>query len=185
MTFEDLRADYLAHRSNALALPITGAINYSAAAVLSLLLAPQYHNAALTLCFWAIMPVARLIGHFRAENMYGKPDNPLFQLGALIRIMVLLTWAIHIPVWIYAPELFPLTVGIAFSLHWIVYGWIIGNRLGLVHTCLRTALVLLAWHLVPANRMGAVCVGVAIAYLVSIWQLSRMQARYRAAQPTI
>lgn len=85
----------------------------------------------------------------------GNTDNPLFRLGALMRITVLMTWAIHIPVWIYAPDLFPLTVGIAFGLHWFVFGWSIGQPVvGFTHPLLRTALVVAAWLLVPGNRMA-------------------------------
>ncbi len=42
--------------------------------------------------------------------------------------------------------------------------------------------VLIAWHLVPDNRMGAVSAGVALACLISVVQLSRIdwEARLRA-----
>lgn len=174
MTFEEMRADYVRRRKGVPSLPITGIINYGVAAIASLLVAQVYANLVLTLCFWAIPPVAALIGRVRGEDMTGTPDNPLFQLSKLARLMVLSTWAIHVPVWIYAPELFPLTVGIAFALHWVIFSWSIGHPVGFIHLALRATLVPAAWFLAPANRMGAVAATVALCYLISVWQLSRI-----------
>jgi hypothetical protein len=174
MTLADLQSDFLRGRKGALSLPMTGVVNYGIAAAASLLVAPAHANLALTLCFWAIPPVAAIIGRLRGEDFRGRPDNPLFQLSKLARVMVLSTWAIHVPVWIHAPELFPLTVGIAFGLHWVVFGWSIGRPLGLVHLALRATLVPAAWHAAPDNRMGAVAAAVAFCYLISLWQLSRV-----------
>jgi hypothetical protein len=174
MTFDEMRMDYIVRRQGVPALPITGCINYSAAAVASLAVPAAHANLVLTICFWAIMPVAALIGRLRGESAMTNPANPLFQLGAMARLMVLATWAIHIPVWIHAPSLFPLTVGIAFGLHWVIFSWSIGHPVGLIHLGIRTPLVLAAWFLVPGNRMGAVAAAVAISYMISVWQLSRI-----------
>lgn len=183
MTIEEMRIDFATRRQRVPALPITGCINYSVAAGLSLIVPAAQANLALTICFWAIMPVAALIGALRGESKMTNPANPLFQLAAMARVMVLATWAIHIPVWIYAPSLFPLTVGIAFGLHWVVFGWSLGHPVGLIHVGIRTALVLAAWFLVPGNRMGAVAAAVALSYMISVWQLSRIRWDERARCP--
>jgi hypothetical protein len=175
MTFEEMRADFIRRRNKVPSLPITGFINYSVASLLSLATPVRYHNLVLTLCFWAIMPVAAAIGRLRGEDLRGNPENPLFRLSALARIMVLATWTIHIPVWIYAPSLFPLTVGIAFALHWVIFSWTIGHPVGFVHLALRAILVPAAWILVPEDRMGAVAAAVAFCYIFSVWQLSRIR----------
>lgn len=174
MTFEEMRVDFVRRRKGVPSLPIAGILAYGAAAAASLVAAPRHHNLALTICFWAIPPVAALIGRIRGEQLTGGDDNPLFRLAALARIMVLATWAIHIPVWIHAPELFPLTLGVAFGLHWVVFGWSIGHPLGLVHLALRATLVPAAWYAFPQNRMGAVAAVVAVCYLFSVYQLSRI-----------
>jgi hypothetical protein len=176
VTFADAQAEFLRTRKGALSLPITGAVNYGAAGLASLFVPVLHANLVLALCFWAIPPVAALIGRLRHEDFGGNADNPLFRLSKLARIMVLSTWAIHVPVWLYAPELFPLTVGVAFALHWVVFGWSIGHSLGLVHLALRTALVPAAWYAVPHNRMGAVAAAVALCYLVSAVQLRSLSS---------
>lgn len=171
MNFSDMQADYIRQRKGALSLPLTGVLNYGAAAVASLFVADVHANLTLAICFWLIPPVAALIGKIRGENFRGDPRNPLFQLGKLARVMVLSTWVIHAAIWLYTPALFPLTVGVAFGLHWIVFGWSIGHSLGLVHLALRITLVPAAWYAVPDNRMGAVAAAVMLCYLCSILQL--------------
>lgn len=178
MTFEEMRADFIIRRKGSISLPMTGVIVYSTAAVLSLLTSGRYHNLILTLCFWSIMPVGFLIGRLRGEDMT-TGENPLLRLSSMARIMALATWAIHIPIWIYAPELFPISVGIGFALHWVVFSWTLGHPVGLVHLAMRITFVLAAWHLCPSNRMGAVAAGIALAYAISLLQLTRIDWQSR------
>jgi hypothetical protein len=178
MTFDEMQADFIRGRPGVPSLPIAGAIVYSTAAILSLTVADEHRNLVLFLCFWMIMPIGALVMKLRGEKVTPNPANPMYRLSALARWMVLATWAIHIPVWIYAPDLFPLTVGIAFALHWVVLTWCVSNAVGLVHLGMRIVFVLAAWHVFPGNRVGAVAAGVACAYLISVVQFGRI---YRAA----
>jgi hypothetical protein len=171
MTFEEMQKDFIVRRKGSLALPITGVLVYSAAAVISLLVAPALHNLVLASCFWAILPVGLLVSRLRGEEFRTRKDNPLFGLSAKARVMALSTWAIHIPIWLYAPSLFPISVGIGFALHWIIFSWTIGHPVGFMHLAMRIVFVLSAWHLVPTNRMGAVSAGIALAYAISLVQL--------------
>jgi hypothetical protein len=181
MTLQQMRLDFITRRKGSLALPMTGIIAYSAAALFSLLVDPRWHNLVLTLCFWSIMPIGALMMKIRGEELGSAEENPLFGLAAKGRWMALATWSVHVMVWIYAPELFPVTVGICFALHWMVFSWTVQHPVGYIHLAMRIFLVLLAWHLVPANRMGAVAAGVALAYAVSVFQLSQIDWRARLA----
>lgn len=183
MTLDEARADFILRRRGSLALPATGIIVYSLAALLSLLLDPRWHNAALAVCFWMIPPLGALIMKIRGEDLNPPKNNPLFELSALARVMAMATWAVHIPVWVYAPDLFPLTVGILFALHWVVFSWTLGHPVGFIHLGLRILFVLAAWHLFPGNRMGAVSAGVALAYIISFFQLSRIDWQRRLGPP--
>src|SRR4029453_7518847 len=167
MTFEEMRADFIARRKGSLSLPMAGATLYSIAAFLSLWVPPEGHNLVLTLCFWTILPIGALIMRIRGEQS-PNPENPLFKLSVVGRILALSTWSIHIPVWIYAPDLFPLTIGIAFALHWSIFSWMMDHPVGFVHLGMRITFVLLAWFLAPHDRMGAVAAGIALAYVISI-----------------
>jgi hypothetical protein len=181
MNFQELRLDFIMRRKGSMALPITCIIVYSAAAILSLIVDPRWHNLVLTLCFWSIMPVGAVMMKLRGEEIGSPQENPLFGLAAKARIMALSTWAIHIMVWIYAPELFPVTVGIGFALHWVVFSWTLDHPVGFIHLGLRILFVITAWHLVPGDRMGAVAAGVALAYAISVFQLSRIDWQTRLA----
>ena len=183
MTFQEMRLDFITRRKGSMALPITGAIVYSTAAALSLLFDPRWHNLILTLCFWSIMPIGALMMKVRGEELGSAEENPLFGLAAKGRWMALATWSVHIMVWIYAPELFPVTIGICFALHWVVFSWTVNHPVGYVHLAMRIIFVIVAWHLVPSNRMGAVAAGIALAYAISVVMLSRIDwnARLGAA----
>ena len=174
MTLREMRLDFILRRRGSMALPMTGIFAYSVAAVLSLVLAPRWHNLALTLCFWAILPLGALMMKLRGEAQGDPRENPLFDLSNKARVMALSTWAIHIPLWIYAPDLFPISLGIGFALHWVVFSWTVDHPVGFIHLGMRISFVLLAWHLVPGNRMGAVAAGIALAYAISVFQLSRI-----------
>ena len=180
MTFDEARVDFVVRRRGALALPITGVIAYSAAALLSLVVDGRHHNLVLALCFWSIPPIGALVSRLRGEDIT-TDGNPLLRLAALARIMALSTWAIHVPVWMHAPELFPISVGIGFALHWVVFSWTLGHPVGFVHLAMRIGFVLAAWHLWPANRMGAVAAGIALAYAISLLQLVRIDWKRRLA----
>jgi hypothetical protein len=149
MTFDEMRADFITRRKGSLALPITGIIVYSLVAVLTLVVDPRWHNAVLAICFWLIMPIGALLMKIRGEELGDPRENPLFGLASKARWMALSTWAVHIPVWIYAPDLFPLTVGILFALHWVVFSWTLGHPVGFFHLAMMITFVLIAWHLVP------------------------------------
>ena len=174
MTFEEMQCDFVTRRKGGLALPITGIIVYGLVALLTLVIDHRWHNAVLAICFWLIMPVGALIMKLRGETSGSPEENPLFDLSAKARWMALSTWAVHIPVWIYAPDLFPLTVGILFALHWVVFSWSLGHPIGFYHLAMRITFVLIAWHLVPSNRVGAVAAGVTLAYAISVVILSRI-----------
>ena len=179
MTFDEMRSDFIIRRKGSLALPITGVIAYSGAALLSLVVDPGHHNLLLTLCFWSILPIGLIVGRIRGEDMSTPPENPLLRLSAMGRIMALATWAIHIPIWIYAPALFPISIGIGFALHWVIFSWTVGHPVGLIHLGMRILFVLSAWYLWPSNRVGAVSAGIALAYAISVYQLSRIDWQRR------
>lgn len=181
MTFEDMQREFVKTRLGVPSLPFAGVVVYASIALASLATAADNRNLLLFCGFWLIMPVGALVMVLRGEKR-GNPDNPLFHLAILARWMVLSTWAIHIPVWLYAPALFPLTVGIAFALYWVVMGWSMANAVGVTHLVTRTVLVLAAWHLCPGNRVGAVAAVVALSYFISILQLGLLH-RSPALQP--
>ncbi|MFL6787451.1 MAG: DUF7010 family protein [Sphingomicrobium sp.] len=173
MTLQEMRADFITRRKGSVSLPIAGAMLYAIAAALSLWFPKEIHNLILTLCFWAILPVGIVIMKLRGEQE-PNPANPFFKLSAVGRILALSTWSIHIMMWIYAPDLMPLTVGICFALHWANLSWMMDHPVGFIHLGMRITFVIVAWLLAPYDKMGAVAAGVTLAYIISAIQMSRI-----------
>ena len=171
MALEELRADYERSSKRSMSMPMAGAIAWSVAAVLSFQLEYRTALIALFLCTGMIFPVAIAIGKIRGEEILSN-TNPLAKLMGMCALMVNLLWAVHIPLFLYAPQFVPLSLGIGLGLHWVVYSWIIQNPLGTIHAVLRTILIVLTWFIFPEHRLVATCAVVVVMYLVTLYQMS-------------
>ncbi|HSK92811.1 MAG TPA: hypothetical protein VLA76_01990 [Candidatus Angelobacter sp.] len=167
-----LRADYDAQAGRSLSLPIAGAAVWAVVGLGGLLLAERTATFLLLFGTGAIFPVALGLSRVLRERVLDNA-NPLAKLMALSVLMVNLLWALHLTLVIDAPQFVPLTIGIGLGLHWVVFAWVIGHRVGLVHAVLRTALVSAAWWFLPDWRVSAVAGAVIVAYAYSIATLSR------------
>ncbi|HEX7028238.1 MAG TPA: hypothetical protein VF268_13440, partial [Gammaproteobacteria bacterium] len=136
MTLEEIRKDFEASSNRAASMPIAGMIVWLLVGVASTQFSERTGLLILLFGTGAIFPIALLIAKFRHENLVAS-KNPLARLIGLCILMVNLLWALHIPLFLYAPAFVPMSVGIGLGLHWIVYSWIIQNPLGIVHAVLR------------------------------------------------
>ncbi len=170
MDLDEYRKEFELSTNRSISMPIAGAIIWLAVALLS----TQFNerNGILILLFGsgAIFPIALLVTLIRKEFLL-LSYNPLAKLMASSVLMVNLLWAVHIPLFIYAPTFVPLSLGIGLGLHWIVYSWIIQHPLGLFHAVLRTLLVLLAWFIFPEQRLLVIGLVITGVYCLSIWQM--------------
>lgn len=166
-----LRTDFDDHAGRSLALPIAGATIWSAIGVASLFLPPATGSLVLLFGTGAIFPLGLAVARRLGERLLDNP-SPLAALMGRCVLMVNLLWAVHLTVFVLAPTYLPLTVGIGLGLHWVVFGWIIGHPLGLIHAVSRTALVTAAWWLVPTHRIGAVAAAVVLSYGYSFYALA-------------
>jgi hypothetical protein len=119
-----------------------------------------------------IFPIALLIGKLRHEDLTGR-SNPLSRLMGMCVLMVNLLWAVHLPLMVYAPQFFPLSLGIGLGIHWIVYSWIIQHPVGLIHALLRTALIVTVWSVLPGARMVAIPLVIVFCYLIALVWMAR------------
>lgn len=170
MTLEECRADFEHSAKRSLAMPISGAIYWFILAIVSIQVPERVGLLVLLFGSGSIFPIALLISKITKEQVFSS-NNPLAKLMGLSVLMVNLLWALHIPLFLYAPEFLPLSVGIGLGLHWIVYSWIIQHPLGTIHAVLRTALVLLVWFLFPESRLFAIGLSIVFVYGLSIWQM--------------
>jgi hypothetical protein len=170
-TLETLRADFEQRTNRAMSAPIAGAYVWSVVAALGLVLPQRTAVIALMLASGVIFPLATVIARLRHEQLLDN-QNPLAKLMGACVLMVNLLWALHVVLFIKAPALVPLSVGIALGLHWVVYSWIIGHPLGYVHALLRTSGLAVAWLLFPSNSVTACAAVVVVAYCVSLYQMA-------------
>lgn len=170
MTLEEYRRNFEASANKSVSMPIAGACVWFVIALLSIPLDERLGVLVLLFGSGVIFPVALLIARFRRENLLSS-DNPLAKLMGLCVLMVNLLWAVHIPLFLYAPAFVPLSLGIGLGLHWVVWSWIIQHPLGIIHAILRTILVVVAWFVFPEHRLLAIGLVIVFVYGVSIWQM--------------
>ena len=167
-TLDDLRAEF--GRSRLLSMPIAGAIAWSAAGVLGLLLeGDEARSYALFLCMPMVFPLAFVVGKLIGEDVFGaQGQNELDRLFMLSILMANLVWAIAIPFWLMEPSSLPLGAGILSGLMWVPMSWILQHWVGVFHAVARTVLVAAVWLAFPDYRFTAVPLVIVVVYLISI-----------------
>lgn len=166
-----LRADYDAQAGKSLALPAAGAIVWTIVGIAALFLSPRIATFALIIGTGVIFPIGILLARLLKEKLFTN-TSPLAKLMAICVLMINLLWAVHITLLFVEPSLIPLTLGISLGLHWIVFSFIIGHPVGVIHAVIRTVLVTAAWWLFPDYSVSAVAAAVVISYLYSLATLS-------------
>ena len=173
VTLDQLRAEYA--RQRFLAMPIAGAIGWSAVGILGAVLPRQWMPLALFVCVGMIFWLGVLVGQALGEPIMkrGREQGELDRLFLLCVLMANLVWAIAIPFFLVEPTSLPLSVGVLAGLMWLPFSWMIRHWVGIFHGVARTVLVLIAWHVFPEHRFTVVPAVIVAIYLVSIFVLAR------------
>tara|TARA_R110002073_G_scaffold206993_1_gene366932 strand:+ start:272 stop:853 length:582 start_codon:yes stop_codon:yes gene_type:complete len=179
MTLDELRVDFERTSNRSMSMPIAGAIAWSVVAILSVMLEFHFALVATFICTGMIFLVAIGIGKIRSEEVLSN-KNPMAKLMGMCAFMVNLLWAVHIPLFLYAPQFVPLSLGISIGLHWIVYSWIIQHPLGIIHAVLRTILIVLAWFVFAEHRPTSISLVIVFVYLLTLYQMNNR--RYSVQQ---
>jgi len=178
-SLEAQRAAFIRDGGRFLAFPLAGAIDWTAIAVTSRFVPKPQSVYVVLFGTGMIFPVALLIARIAREQIF-QPGNRFAALMGSSVLMVNLLWALHLPLAYLLPAIVPLSVALALGLHWIVFGWIIGSPLGLIHALLRTFLCTAAFFLFPAHGLLAVAASVVICYTITMVQLG---AFLKSAKP--
>lgn len=175
MSLEAQRAEFA--RSPFLAMPIAGAIAWTAIGISGLLLPTPLAAWALFIGTGTIFSLGLLVARFTGEDLLGKqrPGNPFDALFLRTVVMAWLVFAIAVPFFRLEPTSLPLTVGILAGLMWLPFGWMIQHWVGTFHAVTRTALCLLAWYAFPDHRFVAIPAVIVATYLLTIFALARRQ----------
>ncbi len=173
-TLTELRLEFARQRH--IAIPIAGALAWTAAGIAGVLL-PGIAWLALFICTGMIFPLGLMVARFLGENVTAaqREKNELDRLFMFTVLMASMVWAIAIPFFMIEKSSLPLSVGILAGLMWIPYSWIIQHWIGLFHGISRTVLVVAAWYLFPQHRFVAIPAVIVIIYLVTIFVLATRQ----------
>lgn len=170
-------------RRRFLAMPLAGSMAWAVAGVAGAYLSPVYAVWALFIATGCIAYLGMLLSRFTGENFLDKsrPKNTFDSLFLLTVLMALLVYAIAIPFFLRDYTSLPLSVGILTGLMWIPVSWIIRHWIGIAHAVSRTALVLAAWYLFPAQRFVVIPAVIVAIYVCTMLVL---ESRWRALQRT-
>jgi len=174
MTLEEYRNDFEIATNKSVSMPIAGAIVWFIVALLSTQFSERTGTIILLFGSGAIFPIGLLVAKIRKEDLMSS-SNPLAKLMGMSVLMVNLLWAIHIPLFLYAPEFVPMSIGIGLGIHWIIYSWIVQHPVGTIHAITRTILITIMWFAFPEQRLLAIGLVIVFVYSVSIWQMSKRQ----------
>jgi hypothetical protein len=173
LSLDEHRAHFA--RSPFLAMPIAGAVAWTAIGIAGLLLPVNLAAWALFIGTGTIFSLGVLVARFTGEDLLGKqrPGNPFDALFMRTVVMAWLVFAIAIPFFRIDPTSLPLTVGILAGLMWLPFGWMINHWVGTFHAVTRTVLCLAVWYAFPDERFVAIPAVIVATYLVTIGALAR------------
>lgn len=162
-------------RSPFLAMPVAGALAWTAIGIAGMFLRTELAAWALFIGTGTIFSLGLLVARFTGEDLLGRqrPGNPFDALFMRTVVMAWLVFAIAIPFFRLEPTSLPLTVGILAGLMWLPFGWIIQHWVGTFHAVTRTVLCLAAWYAFPDQRFVVIPAVIVAVYLVTIVALVR------------
>ena len=168
-------------RARLIAMPIAGLIVWLLIAIAGMLLPTGQAALALFIGTGSIAYLGMFISRFTGEHFLdrSKPSNTFDALFFLVVAMALQAYAIAIPFFMIEPTSLPLSVGVLSGMMWLPISWIIQHWIGLVHSVLRTVLVVVAWYLFPGHRFVIVPLVIVALYMFAIVVL---ELRWRAVR---
>ena len=153
-----------------LATPLAGLFVWLIIGIGGFFLPPELEVWLIFIGTGSIVYLALFLSRFTGEHPAdrSKPKNEfdaLFFHGAAQAILV---YSITIPFFLMDYTSLPMTVGILTGLMWIPFSWIIKHWVGIFHTVMRTAVVLLLWYLFPDQRFTFIPLAIVLIYVITI-----------------
>lgn len=154
-------------------MPIAGTIVWFLLGCLSFYLPAQKMVLPLYIGTGSIFYLALFLSKFTGEKLLVKSSemNPFDKLFLYTVAMSFCGFSIAIPFGIENYNSLPLSIGIISGLMWLPISWTLGHNVGLVHTLLRTLLIVVAWYAWPEIRFTTIPFIIVFVYSISITQL--------------
>lgn len=153
-----------------LATPIAGLIIWLIIGISGLVLPVITTVWVLFIGTGSIVYLAMFISKFTGENFLDKkkPKNEFDNLFLFTVGQAVLVYSIAIPFFIIDYSSLPMTVGILTGLMWLPFSWMINHWVGIFHSVVRTALVLLLWYAFPDLRFVIIPFAIVLIYIATI-----------------
>lgn len=164
------QAQFQIETNSGISLPVAGAIYWLVLGVLGYFLSPFEWALAAAVTSGMIFPLGILLQK-SFKSPFLKAKSPLSSLALRATVSMNLLWPVHIAVMLNAVELFPLSLGIGMSLHWLIIGWGYDSRACILHVAVRTVVVSALWFLAPALSYTVLPFAVTVVYIITAVQL--------------
>ncbi|MCF3651030.1 DUF7010 family protein [Synoicihabitans lomoniglobus] len=164
-------------------MPIAGTMAWSIIGIASLVLPPHFANLVIFIATGSIFYLALGLAKITGEDLLGKkrPGNFFDRIFLSCVFMACLVYAIAIPFFFIDRSSLPLTVGILTGLMWIPFSIIVRHWVGLFHGITRTALIVVAWYLIPEYRTAAISAIIVGVYAITLVVLRQRHRAFHAA----
>lgn len=165
-------------RRRMLAMPLAGAIAWTAIGIAGTLLAPPMAAMALFVGTGTIVYLGMALSNLTGERFLDRhqPKNEFDVLFFHTVAMSLLTYAIALPFYMHETTALPLGAGILTGLMWLPLSWVLRHWVGAFHAVARTVLVTALWFALPGQRFVAIPFAIVAVYAVTI---AVLEARWR------
>ena len=169
-TLETQRLDFIRRSGGFLSFPLAGITAWTALGLTSLFVPATTALYVMLFATGAIFPLALGFAAATGQQVFQKGNTFASLMGQSV-LMVNLLWALHFLLLLRRPDLAPLSLALGLGLHWIVFGWIIQARLGLIHAIVRTTACTAAYLYGGEHRLAAIAAAVVASYLLTLVQL--------------
>ncbi|QBF84315.1 hypothetical protein EXU30_17765 [Shewanella maritima] len=175
-SLEQYREEY--KQKKLITMPIAGAIVWLALGITALFVPVKNMVLPVYIGTGCIFYLALFISRFTGEKLLMKKEerNPFDTLFLYTLGMSWCAFAVAIPFGLENYTAVPMAIGIVSGLMWLPISWSLEHNVGIIHTLLRTALIVIAWYVFPEQRFVVIPFGIVLVYAISLYQLlSRYQ----------
>ncbi len=175
-SLEQYREEY--KQKKLITMPIAGAIVWLLLGITALVVPAKNMVLPVYIGTGCIFYLALFISRFTGEKLLVKKDqrNPFDTLFLYTLGMSWCAFAVAIPFGLENYTAVPMAIGIVSGLMWLPISWSLEHNVGIIHTLLRTVLIVIAWYLFPEQRFIVIPFVIVFVYAISLYQLlSRYQ----------
>mgnify|MGYP000377077476 CR=1 FL=1 len=183
-TLEQYRDEY--KQKSLITMPIAGTIVWFCLGMLALFIPAKSMVLPIYIGTGSIFYLALFLSKFTGEKLLVKKEerNPFDSLFLYTLGMSWCAFAIAIPFGIQDYSAVPMAIGIVSGLMWLPISWTLEHNVGVVHTLLRTSLVLLAWLVFPEHSFVVIPFIIVFVYSISLYQLTDRYRKVHAQNTT-